>query len=369
MSIKKPYRIIISGGGTGGHIYPALAVADEIRKRHPDTKFLFVGAEGKMEMTKVPEAGYPIKGLWISGLQRRLTMKNLMFPFKLIHSLVHARRILSQFKPHAVLGFGGFASGPIMLAATGRGIPTLIQEQNSHAGITNKRLGQKVNRICVAYEGMEKYFPKKKIVFTGNPVRQDILDVADKRQRGLAHFDLKSDQPVLLILGGSLGARSINNCIIEGLQKLIDARVQVLWQTGKLYHEEMNQRASEKDLSAIRVLEFIREMDLAYASADLVISRAGALSISELCIAGKPVVFVPSPNVAEDHQTKNAQALVAKDAARMVRDAEAPAALVDTALELMADQPGREALAANIRKMGRPDATKDITNEVEKIIA
>ncbi len=368
MSAERPYRIIISGGGTGGHIYPALAVAQEIRARYPDADVLFVGAEGKMEMTKVPEAGFAIRGLWISGLQRRLTWKNFLFPFKLIHSLVAARRILRKFKPHAVLGFGGFASGPIMLAATGKGIPSMIQEQNSHAGITNKRLGQKVDRVCVAYEGMEKYFPADKITFTGNPVRQDILDMSDKRSKGLTHFRLASDKPVVLILGGSLGARSVNNCISDGLSRFIDARVQVIWQTGKLYYEEMNQRADSKDLESIRILEFIREMDLAYAAADVVISRAGALSISELCIAGKAVVFVPSANVAEDHQTKNARALVEKDAARMVSDAEAPARLVDTALELVEDVNERKRLAANIRKMGRPDATRDIVNEMEKII-
>lgn len=369
MTAKQPYRIIISGGGTGGHIYPALAVAQEIKGRYPDADILFVGARDKMEMTKVPEAGFPIRGLWISGLQRRLTLKNLMFPVKLIHSYLAARRILSVFRPHAVLGFGGFASGPLMLAAAARGIPSLIQEQNSHAGITNKRLGQKADRICVAYEGMEKYFPAEKIRMTGNPVRQDILALENKRERGLRHFGLKEDKPVVLILGGSLGARSINNCISDGLQAFIEARVQLIWQTGKLYHEEMNKRAEGKDLDDIRILEFIREMDLAYAAADVVISRAGALSISELCIVGKPVIFVPSPNVAEDHQTKNAMAIVSIGGARMVRDTEAPEKLVETALELVRDLEERKELATNIRKMARPEATRDIVNEMEEIIS
>lgn len=368
MTKSQPYRIIISGGGTGGHIYPALAVAQEIKHRYPDAEILFVGAMGKMEMTKVPESGFEIKGLWISGLQRRLTWKNLLFPIKLIYSLFAARNILAKFKPNAVMGFGGFASGPIMLASTAKGIPSLVQEQNSHAGITNKRLGKKVNKVCVAYNGMERYFPAEKIVITGNPVRQDILNVADKREKGLSHFGLTSEKPVLLILGGSLGARSINNCISDGLAKFSEGKIQVIWQTGKLYFEEMNQRASDKDLSDIRLLEFIREMDLAYAAADVVISRAGALSISELCIVGKPVIFVPSANVAEDHQTKNAKALVSSDAARMVSDADAPQLLVDTALELVTDMEERKRLAMNIRKMARPEATKDIVNQMEEIV-
>lgn len=365
---NKPYRIIISGGGTGGHIYPALAVAQEIRRRHADAKILFVGAQGKMEMTKVPEAGFEIKGLWISGLQRRLTMKNLLFPIKLIHSYLAATRLLRSFSADAVMGFGGFASGPIMLAATSKGIPAIIQEQNSHAGITNKRLGEKAARICVAYEGMEKYFPASKIVITGNPVRQDILDISDKRGKGLTHFTLSGEKPIVLVLGGSLGARSINNCMVDALQKFIDKDVQLIWQTGKLYFEEMNNRASDLDLSNIRILEFIREMDLAYAAADIVISRAGALSISELCLVGKPVIFVPSANVAEDHQTKNARALTDKNAALMVTDAEASGRLADTALELVANMEEREMLSKNILKMARPMATQDIVNELEKII-
>jgi UDP-N-acetylglucosamine--N-acetylmuramyl-(pentapeptide) pyrophosphoryl-undecaprenol N-acetylglucosamine transferase len=343
-------------------------VAQEFRNRYPDSEILFVGAEGKMEMTKVPEAGFKIKGLWISGLQRKLTTRNLLFPVKLIHSFLAARKIVRTFKPHAVVGFGGYASGPMMLAATAKRIPSMIQEQNSHAGITNKRLGEKVSRICVAYEGMEKYFPKAKITITGNPVRQDILNLTDKKTEGLTHFNLSDDKPVVLILGGSLGARSINNCVADGLDEFINHNVQLLWQTGKLYHAEMNQRASGKDLENIRILEFIKSMDLAYAVADVVISRAGALSISELCIAGKPVIFVPSANVAEDHQTKNAKALVNKNAALMVTDAQAPDALISTALNLVDDQENRKVLSTNIKNMARPEATKEIVNELEKLI-
>ncbi len=361
----RSYRFIISGGGTGGHIYPALAVANEIKRRHESAEILFVGAEGKMEMQKVPEAGYPIKGLWISGLQRRLTTQNLLFPVKLIHSWLKARKILNAFKPDAVLGFGGFASGPIMLAATGKSIPSLVQEQNSYAGLTNRKLGDKVQRICVAYDNMERYFPADKITLTGNPVRKDILDLSAKRNEGLKHFGLREDAPVLLVIGGSLGARSINNAMVANLQKLASSGVQVIWQTGRIYFEEMKGYATEE----IHVHEFIRHMDLAYAAADVVISRAGALSISELCLAGRPVVFVPSANVAEDHQTKNAMALVNKDAAIMVKDSDASEKMVDEALRLLADEEARKKLAVNIRSLGKPRATEEIVNELEKLIA
>ncbi|MCA6073924.1 undecaprenyldiphospho-muramoylpentapeptide beta-N-acetylglucosaminyltransferase [Fulvivirga sedimenti] len=370
MTGGKPYRFIISGGGTGGHIYPALAVAAEIRRRYADSKILFVGAQGKMEMTKVPEAGFEIRGLWISGFQRSLSTRNLMFPFKLIHSWFAARNILREFKPDAVVGFGGYASGPMMLAATGRRIPSMIQEQNSYAGLTNRKLGNRVEKICVAYEGMEKYFPKDKIEITGNPVRKDIIGLETKRQQALTHFGLDDDRPVVLILGGSLGARTINNSVLSHLQLLKDANVQVLWQTGKFYHQEMTEKASAQgDHAGIQVLEFIREMDLAYAASDIVISRAGALSISELCLAGKPVVFVPSSNVAEDHQTKNAKALTSKGAALMVTDEQAPEQLIPTTLELLSDSKQMDELARRIKAMAKPRATEDIVNELEKIIA
>ena len=370
MTTKRPYRVIISGGGTGGHIYPALDVAAEIRRRYADSEILFVGARGKMEMTRVPEAGYDIKGLWISGFQRSLSARNLLFPVKLIHSWFAARNILRSFKPHAVLGFGGYASGPMMLAATGKHIPSLIQEQNSYAGLTNRKLGNKVRTICVAYEGMDKYFPAEKIVITGNPVRRDILDVTDKKEQALKHFGLSRDKKVVLVLGGSLGARTINNSILKDLGKLVEAGVQVLWQTGRFYFEDMKSKASSHpDLKDIRILEFIREMDLAYAAADAVISRAGALSISELCLVGKPVIFVPSPNVAEDHQTKNAQALTSKDAALMVKDTDASEKLIPAILELLNDGETCRRLSENIAAMGKPRATEDIVDEFEKIIA
>jgi len=369
MSEQNKYRVIISGGGTGGHIYPALAVAAEIRRRYSDSDILFVGARGKMEMTKVPEAGFPIRGLWISGFQRSLTLRNMMFPVKLIHSWFAARNILKTFRPNAVIGFGGYASGPMMLAATGKRIPSMIQEQNSFAGLTNRKLGSKVNTICVAYEHMDNYFPKNKIVITGNPVRKDILDVDSKKDRGLAHFGLQKDKPVILVLGGSLGARTINNSILAGLDQFAKAGVQVLWQTGKIYFDEMKMKAVQAgDYKDIHVLEFIREMDLAYAASDLVISRAGALSISELCLAGRPVVFVPSANVAEDHQTKNAKALTSKNAALMVSDADATEKLVPMALDLLKDTEKCQELANNIKAMGKPRATEEIVDELEKIL-
>jgi UDP-N-acetylglucosamine--N-acetylmuramyl-(pentapeptide) pyrophosphoryl-undecaprenol N-acetylglucosamine transferase len=369
LSNGKPYRLIISGGGTGGHIFPAVAIANEFRERYPDADILFVGAEGKMEMTRVPEAGYKIVGLWISGLQRKLTLSNLLFPVKLLVSYVKASRLVKDFKPNAVIGTGGFASGPVMIAATRSGIPSLIQEQNSFAGLTNKQVADKVSKVCVAYDGMEKYFPQDKIVITGNPVRKDILSVADKREKALSHFGFQPGVKTLLIVGGSLGARTINESILGGIQKLIDAKVQVIWQTGKGYYESYKASLAKYDLKNIRVQDFVKEMDLGYAAADVVISRSGALAVSELCIAKKPVILVPSPNVAEDHQTKNAQALVEKDAAIMVKDKDAREILVDEALRLMNNDVRSGQLIVNISKLARPNATRDIVNEIEKIIA
>lgn len=368
MKAEKPYRIIISGGGTGGHIFPALAIANEFKRRYADADILFVGAEGRMEMTKVPEAGYKIVGLWISGLQRKLTLSNLSFPFKLISSYLKAGSLIKKMKPHAVIGTGGYASGPIMLAATKAGIPSLIQEQNSYAGLTNKQLAQKAGRICVAYSGMEKYFPASKIVFTGNPVRKDIIDLDSKREKALAHFAFNSSERTLLILGGSLGARTINESILAGIDQLIDAHIQVIWQTGKLYYEGIKAQIEHKDLRRIRVVDFLKQMDLAYAASDVVISRAGALAISELCIAKRPSILVPSPNVAEDHQTKNAMALVNEDAALMVKDVEAKNTLVSEVLKLVYDEPLAEKLSINIGKWAKPQATEDIVDEIEKLI-
>ncbi len=336
--------------------------------RHPDAEILFVGASGRMEMTRVPEAGYKIVGLWISGLQRRLTLSNLAFPFKLLASFFKARSIVKGFKPDAVVGTGGYASGPIMLAATGRRIPAVIQEQNSYAGLTNKRLGKKADRICVAYAGMEKYFPKEKIVFTGNPVRQDISSLDAKRDQALRHFEFNPSAKTLLILGGSLGARTINESVMEGIDQLVDAQVQVIWQTGKMYYESLRSQLMSKDLRRIRIFDFLKQMDLAYAASDVVVSRAGALSISELCIARRAAILVPSPNVAEDHQTHNAEALVANDAALLIKDSDAKAVLISEALRLVSDESRCSSLRTNIGRMGKPNATEDIVNEIEKLI-
>jgi UDP-N-acetylglucosamine--N-acetylmuramyl-(pentapeptide) pyrophosphoryl-undecaprenol N-acetylglucosamine transferase len=365
---EKPYRIIISGGGTGGHIFPALAIANEFKSRHSNAEILFVGAKGRMEMTRVPEAGYKIIGLWISGLQRKLTLSNLAFPFKLISSYFKARDIVKEFRPHAVIGTGGYASGPLMLAATKSNIPSLIQEQNSYAGLTNKQLGEKVQCVCVAYEGMEKYFPAQKVKFTGNPVRKDIIQLESKRERALAHFAFHSNERTLLILGGSLGAMTINESILTNIDKLIDAHVQVIWQTGKLYYEGVKAQIQNKDMRRIRVVDFLNQMDLAYAASDVVVSRAGALAISELCIAKRPCILVPSPNVAEDHQTKNAMALVGADAAIMVRDVDAAISLVSESLKLIYDEVTCDRLKTNISKWAKPQATEEIVDEIEKLM-
>lgn len=365
---NKPYRLIISGGGTGGHVYPAIAIANNFRERYPDAEILFVGASGKMEMVRVPEAGYKIVGLWISGIQRKLTLANLTFPFKLIFSFFKARRIVRKFNPHAVIGTGGYASGPIMLASTRLGIPSLIQEQNSYAGLTNKKLGQKVQSVCVAYPGMERYFPKEKVMFTGNPVRKDIIGLEVKRNQALTHFAFSSQEKTLLIIGGSLGARTINESILAGMDKLIDAKVQVIWQTGKMYFESVKAQVENKDLKRIRIYDFLKQMDLAYAASDVVISRAGALSISELCLAMRPAILVPSPNVAEDHQTKNAAALVNEGAAILIRDSEAKEILVDEAMKVVYDETRCSKLRENIGRLGKPDAASEIVNQIKKLI-
>ncbi len=368
MTQPQPYRIIISGGGTGGHIFPAIAIANEFRDRHPDAQILFVGAEGRMEMTRVPEAGYKIIGLWISGLQRKLTLSNLMFPLKLIVSFIRARRIVKKYNPHIAIGTGGYASGPVMMAASRLKFPTLIQEQNSFAGLTNKQVGDRVTKVCVAYDGMEKYFQKEKIVITGNPVRKDILSVGEKREKALSHFGFDNSVKTLLIIGGSLGAKTINESVLANITKLVDANIQIIWQTGKGYYDVMKSQLAQYDLKKIRVQDFVREMDLAYAAADVVISRSGALAVSELCIANKPCILVPSPNVAEDHQTKNAMALVKKDAAIMITDKEANGKLVDAALQLLFDEQRCTKLSTNISALARPNATQDIVNEIERLI-
>ncbi|SMG08045.1 undecaprenyldiphospho-muramoylpentapeptide beta-N-acetylglucosaminyltransferase [Arenibacter troitsensis] len=358
------YRFILSGGGTGGHIYPAIAIANELKVRYPDAEFLFVGAKDRMEMEKVPQAGYKIEGLWISGLQRKLTLKNLMFPFKVISSLMKSASIVRNFKPHAVVGTGGFASGPLLKVASGKGIPCVLQEQNSYAGITNKLLANKVAKICVAYDGMEKFFPKDKIVKTGNPVRGDLVSLVENKVEALSFFGLQADKTTLLVLGGSLGARRVNVLIEQSLPLFKEQGIQVIWQSGKLYYEEYKKYES----GDVKVVAFLNRMDLAYGAADIIISRAGAGSVSELCIVGRPVIFIPSPNVAEDHQTKNAQSLVEKDAAIMVRETELDEKFETVFLELIRNMDLRGKLGANIKNLAMPNATKEIVNEIEKLL-
>ncbi|AWW30084.1 undecaprenyldiphospho-muramoylpentapeptide beta-N-acetylglucosaminyltransferase [Echinicola strongylocentroti] len=365
---KETYRIMISGGGTGGHIYPAIAIANAWAERYPESEILFVGAEGKMEMQKVPEAGYAIEGLPVAGLQRRFTWQNLSFPFKLWDSVNKAKKLIKRFKPHAVVGVGGFASGPLLYVAQKRGVPTLIQEQNSFAGLTNKLLAKKADAFCVAYEGMDKFFPVDKIHFTGNPVRKDILHLDDKKEQAIDHFGLDADRQVILVLGGSLGARTINNAVVASMKHFEKQGYQVLWQTGRFYFEEMTVKLEEAGLAYVQAREFIREMDLAYAAADVVISRAGALSVSELSLVAKPVIFIPSPNVAEDHQTKNALACVNNDAAVLLKDEDAVEHLVDSIDQLMADTELRDRLGKNIKKMGKPDAALEIVKKLEALI-
>ncbi len=360
----KPYRFIISGGGTGGHIFPAVAIANELKARYPDAEFLFVGAKDRMEMEKVPKAGYEIEGLWISGIQRKLTLKNLMFPLKLISSLWKSKRILKRVKPDAAIGTGGFASGPLLRAASGKGVPCLIQEQNSHAGITNKWLSGKVKRICVAYNNMDRFFPKEKIVHTGNPVRQDLLEIDGKRNEALSFFGLREDRRTLLVLGGSLGARKVNQLVDATLPFFEENELQVIWQCGKLYEAMYKDKGNQW----VQVHTFLDRMDLAYAAADIIVSRAGALSVSELCIVGKPVIFIPSPNVAEDHQTKNAMAICEKNAALLLKESEADASFEDTLLGLLQNEEQRKTLSENIKKLAKPNATGDIVDEIEKMI-
>ncbi len=363
--MKPSVNILLSGGGTGGHIYPAIAIANELKRKLPQAKFLFVGANDKMEMQKVPQAGYPIKGLWISGFQRRLTFKNLIFPLKLISSLLNARLIIKKFNPQVVIGTGGFASGPILQMAVRKRIPTLIQEQNSFPGITNKILGKQVNKICVAYDGLEKYFPQKKLIKTGNPIRQDILDIDSKREEAQTYFKLKKTKTTLLVLGGSLGAYTINQLIESRVDWLAKHKIQVIWQTGKNYVKKHTNYLNIKD---VQQHTFINRMDLAYAAADIIISRAGAGTISELCVVGKPVIFIPSPNVAEDHQTKNAQFLEDKNAAILIREKHLNN--FDTQFEeLIKSKEKQKELSKNIKLLALPNATKQIVDTVELLLA
>lgn len=361
----KEHKFILSGGGTGGHIFPAIAIANELKSRFPNAEILFVGAQDKMEMQKVPQAGYKIDGLWIAGLQRKVTLQNTMFPFKLISSLWKSRNILKSFKPNVVIGTGGFASGPLMQMANSLNIPTVIQEQNSYPGITNKLLSKKANVICVAYENLERFFPKEKIVFTGNPVRQDVLDCTDKKQEGLVYFKLEATKKTLLILGGSLGARRVNQLIAKEMDFLLATGIQVFWQCGKLYHEEYKHYNDRKN---VQVVSFIDRMDFIYAASDFVISRAGASSVSELCLVGKPVIFIPSPNVAEDHQTKNAKAIVDKNGALLLKESELDEKFESVFNTLIHDENLQNSLSQNIKKLAKPNATKDIVEQIIKLI-
>jgi len=365
VSSKKEYRIILSGGGTGGHIYPAIAIANELSLRYPDAKFLFVGAKDRMEMDKVPQAGYQIEGLWISGIQRKLTLKNLSFPFKLISSLFKSRKIIKRFKPDVVIGTGGFASGPLLQVATSKKIPSLIQEQNSFPGITNKLLSKKTNKICVAYDGLERFFPEDKIIKTGNPVRQGLLDIDSKRDEAQKMFSLEQDKKTLFVLGGSLGARRINELIEKELDFILSLNIQVIWQCGKLYYDKYKIYSNTKH---VQVHEFINNMDFAYAASDIIISRAGASSVSELCIVGKPVIFIPSPNVAEDHQTKNAMAIVNENAALLIKEADLEVDFENKFSQLMLSVEKQNELSENIKKLALVNATKQIADEVEKLL-
>ncbi len=365
---SRPLRVIISGGGTGGHIYPAVAIANELRARQPDCEILFVGALGRMEMMRVPEAGYEIRGLRVAGLQRRLTLQNLAFPFKLIGAVREARRIVHDFAPDVVVGVGGYASAPTLLAATYEHIPALIQEQNSYAGLTNKLLAKRVQRICVAYEGMERFFPADKLVLTGNPVRSDIMHAHSHGIEAAQHFELAAGRPTVLVIGGSLGARTLNLAMAAGLARLVEAGYQVIWQTGKPYFAEATAKATPYIGRGVRVFDFIKRMDLAFGLATVVVSRAGALAISELSLTGHPSILVPSPNVAEDHQSKNAQALEKRGAALCVKDSEAGEKLIDQLLALLADEKQQASLRKNLLPLGKPRATSAIVNEVLALV-
>lgn len=364
-SENKSYRIILSGGGTGGHIYPAISIANELKQRYPDAEFLFVGAKDKMEMEKVPQAGYKIEGLWISGIQRKLTLKNLSFPFKLISSLLRSRKIIKKFKPDVAIGTGGFASGPLLQVAVSKGIPSLIQEQNSFPGITNKILAKKANKICVAYDGLERFFPAKKLIKTGNPVRQDLLEIENKSIEAKDFFKLRHNKNTLLVLGGSLGSKRINELIEAKLEFFQTQNVEIIWQCGKLYYDQYKYY---DDLELVQVHAFLNRMDMAYAAADVIISRAGASSVSELCIVGKPVIFIPSPNVAEDHQTKNANAIVDKGGAMLIQEADLEVDFENKFSQIVNSREKQEELSEHIKKLALVNATKDIADEVEKLL-
>lgn len=366
--MKSNPKIVISGGGTGGHIFPAISIANALKKKLPNAEFLFVGAEGRMEMERVPNAGYKIVGLPIKGFDRKNLLKNINVLLHLGKSLLKARSVVKNFKPDVAVGVGGYASGPTLRAANWAGVPTVLQEQNSYAGVTNKLLAKKAARICVAYEGMERFFPKDRIILTGNPVRQDLTAGLDKKDEAYKFFGFSADKKTILIVGGSLGARTVNQSVMAYLKELSEAGVQVIWQTGKFYIEDAKKAAEPFTSPNLVVTDFVSRMDLAYAIADLVISRAGASSISELCLLKKPVILVPSPNVSEDHQTKNALALSTKDAAIMITDAESKQKLIPTALNLIKDDAKLQSLAVNIEKLAQKDSANRIADEIIKLI-
>lgn len=362
-------KVIISGGGTGGHIFPAIAIADALKKRYPNAEILFIGAKGRMEMDRVPKAGYPIEGLWISGFKRELSFDNLSFPFKLISSMIKARKILKRTKPDIVIGVGGFASGPTLRMAASLNIPILIQEQNSYPGVTNKIMGKKAEKICVAYDNMHQWFPKDKIVVTGNPLRNNIKPVDDKKTDAMNYFNLDPNKKTILLVGGSQGALGINKGISAQLSLFLNKEYQMIWQTGKFYYETaVNEVKSNGLEDKIKCTVFIDRMDLAYAAADVVISRAGAISISELSLLGKAVVFVPLPTAAEDHQTKNAKRLVDADAALMVKNDATEKSLLPKVFELLDDEPRQNQLKQNIARFAKPNAADDIVNQIEIIL-
>lgn len=366
MKTDKKIKVIISGGGTGGHIFPALSIADELKTRYPEVEILFVGAEGRMEMERVPNAGYKIIGLPVRGLKRKITLDNIKVLKDFLRSRKKAQSILREFKPDAVVGVGGYASAPVLNAASKIKIPCLIQEQNSYAGMTNKMLSKKASVICVAYDNMERYFPAEKIIKTGNPVRK--IDINAKlREEAIKYFGLESKKQVLFIMGGSLGARTINQSLLKHIDLLVQTDIEVIWQTGKYYYKEIKEQLITRKLHNIHILDFVSRMDLAYNIADLIISRAGALSLSEICLVGKPSILVPSPNVAEDHQTKNALALVEKDAALMTKDYEAENNLVKMAIDLISDKNQLQKLSVNAKKLAEPEATSKIVDELIKL--
>jgi len=362
------HKIIISGGGTGGHIFPAIAIADAIRKKLAQADILFIGARGKMEMEKVPAAGFPIKGLWISGLKRELSPENLMFPLKVLHSLIKATCIIHRFKADVAVGVGGFASGPALRAAMMLGIPALIQEQNSFPGMTNKLLGKKASKICVAYEGMEKFFPSDKIIITGNPVRKEIIETEGKKGEAASFFGLKASKKTVFIVGGSQGAYSINTCIEKLLPLLKEKQVQLLWQTGRNFEQRASEACVNAGYEEVKVVDFIQRMDLAYALADIVVSRAGAIAIAELAAVCKPVIFIPLPTAAEDHQMKNARRLEEKEAALVIKDHEAAEKLPSLLLNLLGDEASRKKLEKQIGTFAIVDADEKIADEIIALI-